>query len=113
VKQFVSELDDCHSRSAKKRCIVQRSNYEDVDIALHLWFLQHRAVGTPISGSILQAKVQTFYSQFYPSDDKFKASKGYLQKFKIQYGIRKLTLQGESLSARCSHLKISSNETMD
>jgi len=62
VKQFISELEDCHSKSAKKRCIVRRSNYEDVDKALHLWFLQQRAVGTPISGSILQAKAQTFYS---------------------------------------------------
>ena len=82
VKQFVAELDDCHSKSTTKRCIVRRSHYEDVGKALHLWFLQQRAVGMPISGSILQAKAQTFYSQFHPDDNKFKASKGYLQRFK-------------------------------
>ena len=42
VKQFVAELDDCHSKSTskstKKRWIVRRSNYEDIDKALHLWF---------------------------------------------------------------------------
>ena len=82
VKQFVTELDDCHAKSAKKRCIIQRSNYEHVDKALHLWFLQQRAIGTPISGSILQTKAQLFYSQFHPNANKFKANKGYLQRFK-------------------------------
>ena len=105
VKQFVTELDDCHAKSAKKRCIIRRSNYEHVDKALHLWFLQQRAVGTPISGSILQTKAQLFYSQFHPNDNKFKASKGYLQRFKDRYGIRKLTLQGESLSARTEEVQ--------
>jgi len=106
VKQFVSELNNLHSRSAKKRCIVQRSNYEDVDKVLQLWLLQQRAVGTPISGLILQAKAQMcFIRSFIPVMTKFKASKGYLQRFKDQYGIRKLTLQGESLSARTEEVQ--------
>ena len=100
IIQFLADLDDCHSKNAKKHCIIQRLNYEDVDKALHLWFLQQRAVGIPISGLLLQTKVKMFYSQFHPDDNKFKASKGYLQRFKDRYGIRKLMPQGESLSAR-------------
>jgi len=82
VEQFMAELDDCHSKNAKKRCIVRRSNYEDVYKALHLWFLQQRAVGMPISGSLLQTKAKLFHSHFHPDESKFKASKGYLQRFK-------------------------------
>ena len=82
VELFMAELDNCHSKNAKKHCIVRRLNYEDVDKALHLWFLQQRAVGMPISGSLLQTKVKLFYSHFHPDESKFKASKGYLQRFK-------------------------------
>ena len=81
-------------KNAKKHCIVRRLNYEDIDKALHLWFLQQRAVGMPISGSLLQTKVKLFYSHFHPDESKFKTSKGYLQRFKDRYGIRNLTLKG-------------------
>ena len=80
VEQFMAELDDCHSKNAKKHCIVRRLNYEDVDKALHLWFLQQRAVGTPISGSLLQTKAKLFYTHFNPDESKFKAISSKIQR---------------------------------
>ena len=37
VSRFVAELEDCSSKGAKKRCMIRKLNYEDVDKALHLW----------------------------------------------------------------------------
>lgn len=82
IRQFVAELDDCNSKGAKKICIIRKSNYEDVDKTLHLWFLQQQAIGTPISGTVLQTKAQIFYNRFHPGCEKFKASKGLLNQFK-------------------------------
>ena len=101
--------------SGPKRSIIRRSKYDELDKALHLWFLQKRAIGTPVSGPILTAKAKIFYEKLYGSGDSsvtdtsdtsenskrtcFKASSGWLAKFKARHGIRKLSCEGESLSA--------------
>ena len=36
--------------SGPKRSIIRRSKYDELDKALHLWFLQKRAIGMPVSG---------------------------------------------------------------
>ena len=48
-------------------------------------------------------KAILLFKEMYPnSNDDFKASKGWLHRFKNRHGIRQLTLQGESLSADSS-----------
>ena len=46
-------------------------------------------------------KARLFYHELHPdkSEDDFKASSGWLHRFKKRHGIRKLIMQGESLSA--------------
>ena len=85
----------------KKRCIVRKANDEVFDNAMHLWFTQERLKGTPLSGTLVMEKARMLYSQLYPgkSEDDFKASTGWLQRFKQRHGIRQLRLQGETLSA--------------
>ena len=60
-------------------------------------------MGTPISGTVLMEKARLVYKQMYLSktDDDFKASGGWLHRFKNRHGIgiRQLSMQGESLSA--------------
>ena len=76
-------------------------------------------MGTPVSGPILTAKAKVLYQKLYGnsycsiadvSDTSagssensegtcFKASSGWLTKFKGRHGIRKLSCEGESLSA--------------
>ncbi|XP_033106231.1 jerky protein homolog-like [Anneissia japonica] len=61
---------------------------------------QQRAKGTPISGPLLQEKALMFAKELYPdSHHKFKASNGWLTRFKGRHASRSVTLQGESLSA--------------
>lgn len=55
-------------------------------------------LGVPISGEILRAKAQFFYGQTHNKDN-FKASSGWLDKFKNRYGIRQLSITGEKLSS--------------
>ena len=59
----MADLNDCISKNTEKH----------VDKALHLWFLQQRAVRTPTSGLLLQTKVKIFYdSKFHPDDNNFQ-----------------------------------------
>ena len=72
-----------------------------LDKALYAWFIQQRSTGTPISGPLLQEKVKHFSTQLNTEsgDHEFKASSGWLEKFKTWHGIRNLSIQGEKLSA--------------
>ena len=45
-----------HMTAAKKRCIVRDANFEKLDQACHVWFLQQRSNGAPLSGPLLREK---------------------------------------------------------
>ena len=71
---------------------------------MYTWFIQRRSTGTPISGPLLQEKAKHFSSQLHvngetPDHESFKASTGWLDKFKDRHGIRNLSIQGKKLSA--------------
>ena len=111
--------------SGPKRGIIRRSKNDELDKALHLWFLQKQAMGTPVSGLILTAKTKILYKKLYGSGDSsvtatsdtsensegtcFKASFGWLAKFKARHGIRKLMLfqklQNDAAKKRFANLK--------
>ena len=77
----------------------------------------------PISGLILTVKAKILYEKLYGSRDSsvtdtidtsknsegtyFKASSGWLAKFKARHGIRKLTCVGEALSASSDDIELS------
>ena len=77
---------------------------EDVSEALYLWFIQNREKGIPISGPVLREKALLFYNKLkqndVPPEEKFTASDGWLSRWKRRYGIRKLAICGEKLSAQ-------------
>ena len=58
-------------------------------------------LGHSISGPLLQEKAKHFSTQLNTetADREFKASTGWLEKFKTRHGIRNLSIQGEKLSA--------------
>ena len=99
IIKFAGEAQD--DSSLKSRCIVRRADDDAHDRAIHHWFIQERHKGTPISGVLVMGKARLLYQQPYPgkSDDDFKASSGWLHRFKKRHGIRQLSMQGESLSA--------------
>ena len=70
-----------------------------LDSALHQWFVQVRAEGMPISGSIVQGQAKQFDKQLNGEDSNFKASTGWLDRFKKRHGISQVRVAGEIRSA--------------
>lgn len=75
------------------------SEYNELNEALHLWFTQAREKGTPISGPILMEKAKMLSEMMGESYKDFSASSGWLDRWKTRYGVRKLNLCGEKMSA--------------
>ena len=96
--------DNIETSEGLKRKLLKLANDEWLDEALYSWFIQQRSTGTPILGPLLQEKVKHFSLQIHvngesPNHDSFKASTGWLDKFKKRHGIRNLSIPGEKLSA--------------
>ncbi|XP_058808383.1 jerky protein homolog-like [Phymastichus coffea] len=89
------ELDDSQQNKECKRIHVEENPR---DMALYEWFKQQRSSGTPISGDVLKAKALEL-NKFVGAAADFKASNGWLEKFKKRYQIRQLSMQGDKLSS--------------
>lgn len=82
--------------SAKRKKLTQAA-HEDLEKALLKWFVDMRAKKMPISGSVLQQKALD-YACMLGIDD-FKASTGWLTRFKARHGIIAKVLCGESAAS--------------
>ena len=93
--------DSIETSEGLKRKSLKLADDEQLDKALYTWFIQQRSTGAPISGPLLQEKAKHFSTQLNTEtvDREFKASTGWLEKFKTRHGIRNLSIQGEKLSA--------------
>ena len=102
IEDHVSSSDN--PSFAKKRCIMKEAQFETLDKACYIWFLQQRSKGAPVSGPLLQEKALQLFPILYPDRDEesFKASSGWFHKFCRRHGMRGVSLQGESLSADIS-----------
>lgn len=54
IMKFVAETQN--EKCLKKRCTVRKADDDAFDKAIHLWFMQERHKGTPISGVVLMEK---------------------------------------------------------
>ncbi|XP_058801942.1 tigger transposable element-derived protein 2-like [Phymastichus coffea] len=87
------ELDDSQQNKECKRIHVEENPR---DMTLYEWFKQQS--GTPISGDVLKAKALEL-NKFVGEAADFKASNGWLEKFKKRYQIWQLSMQGDKLSS--------------
>ncbi|XP_065284391.1 tigger transposable element-derived protein 6-like [Dermacentor albipictus] len=85
------------SGTSSKHKKVTRPLHEELDKAVHAWFVEARASNVPLSGSIVQQKALN-YACLLGIDD-FKASIGWLNRFKARHNIVGKVLCGESMSA--------------
>lgn len=83
----------------KVRKTMQKGKHLEVEEALFLWYEQLRGKGFPVSGPLLQEKALHFSKTIEGEDTIFTASDGWLDRWKKRFGIRQLTISGESLSA--------------
>ena len=82
----------------KKRTRVDSGKNVDLEDLLYEWIKQKRSLGIVISGPLIQEKA-LFFNQQLGGSETFKASRGWLAKFKARFGIRQLSVQGERMSA--------------
>ncbi|XP_045783380.1 jerky protein homolog-like isoform X1 [Maniola jurtina] len=90
----------------EKRKTLKGGHCPKMENALYMWFMQESSKQIPVSGSILKAKAIEFYKENTKKDD-FRASNGWLDKFRKRFGIH-LTVSGEKMSSNESavqHLK--------
>ena len=73
--------------------------FQDIDLAMLEWFRKARSKNIPVSGPILQQKACAVAAQMGMGQE-FKASNGWLEKFKIRYNIKGMTVGGESGEVR-------------
>ncbi|CAM2724777.1 unnamed protein product [Rotaria socialis] len=73
-------------------------NRQKIDELVFEWFTQQRAKQIPISGPILQEKARQTAEQLGYTSETFKASNGWLEKFRNRHAISFRTINGESAS---------------
>lgn len=94
--KFTTTLDS--EEGSKHRKTMKTAENKDLEKAMYVWFIQKRSQGQPISGPLLCEKAMQMNAQIGGSLE-FKASTGWLKRFKSRHGIRELEIQGEKLSA--------------
>lgn len=82
-----------------KRKTLKSAKSPKMEKKLYEWFLKQREKHMPVNGQILKEKAKFFQHKFKETDD-FKASDGWLERFRTRYGIRFLKISGEKLSSQ-------------
>ena len=72
---------------SSERKVMKKPRNEEVKECIFMWFIQKRSSGQPISGPLLCEKA-IFFNTRLNGDPNFKASSGWLKKFKGRNGIR-------------------------
>ena len=96
-KLALHQLDSksVHIRRIKK---VRKPKYDELENRLRTWFLERRVLGDTISDLRLQKKAMEMATQFAGTTG-FKASRGWVAKFKNRQDIRLVNIYGEKGSA--------------
>nr|XP_036880404.1 tigger transposable element-derived protein 7 [Manis javanica]XP_036880405.1 tigger transposable element-derived protein 7 [Manis javanica] len=85
---------------AEKRKRTTGAKYGDVDDAVYMWYQQKRLAGVHVRGVELQATAERFAQCFGRTD--FKASTGWLFRFRNRHAIRNRKVCGEQLLSSTS-----------
>lgn len=94
-----AEYIECYEQnenSNKKRNLRDKLS-QCLDEQVYEWFVVQRSKNIPISGPILQERARQIRQQLGgPDADSFKASNGWLQKFRVRHAIQYRAICGES-----------------
>lgn len=91
---IIQKYESSEFGPATKR--MRAAEYPDLEKAVDIWFKQARAANVPINGPLIQARAQDLASQMGHSS--FKASSGWLHRFKQRHGYQWRSIIGESKS---------------
>lgn len=97
LEAFVSKTET--TKAVETRQTTKKPKSENLDSALYTWFSAKRSEGKPVTGPMLIEKAKLFEQELNLEEDKCTFSSGWLHKFKVRHGIRKLDFSGEAKSA--------------
>ena len=92
--ELLEAYEDCASPSRKRARYA--NEHEDIDDLTWRWFQRARSMNAPLSGPLIQEQARTFAKQLKKSD--FKASNGWLTRFKNRHSIAAAVMSGERAS---------------
>ncbi|CAF1419046.1 unnamed protein product [Adineta steineri] len=90
-----------NENSNKKRNFRDEFN-QQLDQKVYEWFVTQRSKNIPISGPLIQEQARQIRQQLDPTNDDFKASNGWLEKFRKRHGIKYKSICGESATVDAS-----------
>ncbi|XP_014286744.1 protein bric-a-brac 1 isoform X3 [Halyomorpha halys] len=96
-KDQIESYFKINESSYNVRKTLKAGDFPEVEDALYAWFIEERNRETHISGEILMEKAKMIYHEIMNKDD-FRASVGWLDRFKRRYGIRLSVPQGSPSS---------------
>ncbi|XP_049799604.1 tigger transposable element-derived protein 4-like [Schistocerca nitens] len=85
MKNRSSIMEGFENCGNSKRTRLKQSTYDEMEKVLLTWFQQARAANIPINGTILKEKVLQISLQL--GMDNFKASNGWIDKFRQHHGV--------------------------
>lgn len=101
LSTVLKNKDSIHKALASGTCSQHKKvtlpKHDELDKAVYTWFVDARARNIPLSGATVQQKALQ-YACLLGLDD-FKASTGWLSRFKTRHGIVGKVLSGESAAA--------------
>lgn len=92
--ELMEEYDSNNNGARKRACY--RSEHEDIDKLTWAWFQRARGLNTPVSGPMIQQQALDYAKELGKVD--FRASNGWLTRFKTRHNIGSATLSGERAS---------------
>lgn len=98
INKILKFTDSIETSEGLNRKSPKLADDEQLDKALYAWFIQQRSTGTPISVPLLQEKAKHFSTQLNTemADREFKASTGWLEKFKTRLASGTLAFKARS-----------------
>ena len=69
------------------------AKHDDIDSALHRWFVQARERKVPVSGHVLKEKAEKFAAAL--GVEEFHCSNGWIDRFKKRHDLKFKTIVGE------------------
>ncbi|UYV77448.1 hypothetical protein LAZ67_15001048 [Cordylochernes scorpioides] len=93
----LTKFVDSTEKDVKKFSQVKNPLYENVDKAVNIWYESRRLSGVPICGVELQTAASHFASKL--NNPTFKASGGWLSRYRARHNLKNKKVVGEALSA--------------
>lgn len=93
-KTSLREAMSMYQNNSERRSL-RGTFHPKMETALHKWYLEQMDEGCPVTSSTLRLKAREFNKEIRENDLEFRASPGWMDKFKKRYGIRLKNARGE------------------